>query len=202
VESAHFCWRIHGYSTKHMRKIMYRANKKSRRRPVDLLEGQAARTQERNAGLPAAVGISKERNGKPMSETFEYDVFLSHSSKDAALVRRLANRLRDAGLRVWFDKWAIAAGDDIFLKIERGLQGSRTLVLVISFDALSSDWVTLERNTALFRDPINKNRRFIPVLIDDCENMPDTLRRYRYVDMRRATKKAFHELIEACRGGT
>ena len=33
---------------------------------------------------------------------FQFDVFLSHNKKDKARVRRLAERLRAAGMRVWF----------------------------------------------------------------------------------------------------
>ena len=64
-----------------------------------------------------------------MKEPFQYDVFLSHSSGDKPQVRRLAERLRAAGLRVWFAQWVIRPGDDIYLAIERGLKASRTLVL-------------------------------------------------------------------------
>jgi len=38
-----------------------------------------------------------------MSEPFRCDVFLSHSSKDKAVMRPLAERLRKDGLQVWFD---------------------------------------------------------------------------------------------------
>jgi len=38
-----------------------------------------------------------------MADQFNYDVFLSHSAKDKASVRALAERLRADGLRVWFD---------------------------------------------------------------------------------------------------
>ena len=48
-----------------------------------------------------------------MSRVFEYDVFLSHNSADKPKVRRLAQRLRKAGLTVWFDEWIIQPGDDI-----------------------------------------------------------------------------------------
>jgi hypothetical protein len=51
----------------------------------------------------------------------------------------------------------------ISLKIEQGLERSRTLVLVMSKNALASEWVTLERHKALFRDPTNVERRFIPL---------------------------------------
>lgn len=40
-----------------------------------------------------------------MSKDYPYDVFLSHNSKDKPRVRRLAERLEKAGLRVWFDEW-------------------------------------------------------------------------------------------------
>jgi hypothetical protein len=36
-----------------------------------------------------------------MEVPFQYDVFLSHSAKDKAGVRPLAQRLREDGLSVW-----------------------------------------------------------------------------------------------------
>src|SRR5947209_8435392 len=90
-----------------------------------------------------------------MGADFQYDVFLSHNQADKPKVRRLAERLRAGGLRVWFDEWVIQPGDDIYLGIERGLEASRTLVLCLSRAALGSNWVALERSTGLFRDPIN-----------------------------------------------
>src|SRR5687768_12674212 len=133
-----------------------------------------------------------------MPDRFTYDVFLSHNSRDKPRVRALAERLRAAGLRVWFDEWVIGPGDDIYLAIERGLEAARVQVLCLSRAALGSEWVTLERSTVLFRDPTNAGRRFIPLLLADCE-LPDALRRYKYVDYRRKTKEAFEELLAACR---
>ncbi len=129
---------------------------------------------------------------------FAFDVFLSHNFKDKLRVRMLAERLRSAGLRVWFDEWIIQPGDDIYLTIERGLEVSRTLILCLSDNAIGSDWVGLERSTALFRDPSNKTRRFIPLLLTDCE-LPDTLKRFKYIDFRKESDKAFVELVAACR---
>jgi len=133
-----------------------------------------------------------------MPNHFAYDVFLSHNSQDKPRVRRLAEELRDADLRVWFDEWVIKPGDDIYLAIERGLEAARVQVLCLSPAALGSEWVTLERSTVIFRDPTNAGRRFIPLLLADCE-FPDALRRYKYVDYRRKTKSAFAELLAACR---
>ena len=133
-----------------------------------------------------------------MADRFIYDVFLSHNSKDKPWVRKLAEKLRAAGLRVWFDEWVLRPGDDIYLSIERGLKAARAQVLCLSPAALGSEWVTLERGTVLFRDPANAGRRFIPLLLADCD-LPDVLRRYKFVDYRRRTKAAFDELLAACR---
>lgn len=41
------------------------------------------------------------------TEGFAHDVFLSHSAKDKAVVRTVAERLRKDGLKVWFDEWVL-----------------------------------------------------------------------------------------------
>src|ERR1051325_5709152 len=89
------------------------------------------------------------------SGDFSFDVFLSYSHDSKEQVRRLAERLRSQGLRVWFDDWVIQPGDNVYLGIERGLSAARTLVLCLSPAALGSEWVEMERSTALFRDPSN-----------------------------------------------
>ncbi len=60
-----------------------------------------------------------------MADSFNYDVFLSHNRQDKPRVRALAERLKEAGLRVWLDDWVIKPGDDIYLAIERGLEAAR-----------------------------------------------------------------------------
>jgi hypothetical protein len=103
-----------------------------------------------------------------MSEPdFEYDVFLSHSSKDKVVVRDVAERLRKDVVKVWFDEWVLKAGDSIPAKIEEGLERSRVLVLCISAHAFGSDWAQLEYGMFRFRDPLNKERRFLPLRLDD-----------------------------------
>jgi len=133
-----------------------------------------------------------------MSEPFTYNVFLSHSSKDKTVVRELAQRLKKDGLRVWFDEWEIKPGDMIGLKIEHGLEQSRTLILVMSANAFASDWVTLERHTALFRDPTNAQRSFIPLRLDDAE-IKDILKQFAYVDWRQKSNEEYTKLLSICK---
>jgi len=134
------------------------------------------------------------------AEEFEFDVFLSHSFRDKERARSIAESLKGEGLTVWFDEWTVSLGEDIYLAIERGLQVSRTLVLCISDHALNSDWVALERSTALFRDPTNSERRFIPVMLTDCK-LPDALRRYKHLDLRKEAPAITSQLVAACRPG-
>ena len=132
------------------------------------------------------------------SDQFSYDVFLSHSSKDKGRVRESAERMRSAGLRVWFDEWLIKPGDDIYLAVEKGLQNSRTQILFLSSGALESEWVDMERSTALFRDPSNSYRRFVPALLSTCE-IPDGLKRLKYVDLREGDDASVNSLIKGLR---
>jgi small GTP-binding protein len=132
------------------------------------------------------------------SKKFQYDVFISHSSKDKPTVRELAERLRKDGIRVWFDEWVIKPGDSIPSKIKQGLEGSRVLILVMSANAFGADWVTLERHTFLFRDPINTQRRFLPLRLDDAP-IKDMLKQFSYIDWRKKSKEEYKKLLSACR---
>ena len=102
-----------------------------------------------------------------MSDSFHYDLLLSHSAKDKAVVREVAERLRKDGVKVWFDEWVLKPGDHIQGKIEEGLERSRVLVLCMSANAFGSDWAQLESGTFRFRDPLNKERRFLPLRLND-----------------------------------
>ncbi len=131
-----------------------------------------------------------------------YDVFLSHSSNDKAVVRAVAERLRADGLRVWFDEWEIKAGDSIPAKIEEGLEHSRVLVLCMSANAFGSDWAELEAGTFRFRDPLNKDRRFIPLRLDDAP-IKGSLAQFLYISWRAEDREQeYPKLLEACQAVT
>ena len=134
-----------------------------------------------------------------MQHADQFDVFLSHSSHDKAVVHDLAERLRDDGLKVWFDDWVIKPGDSIPSKIDAGLDQSAVMVLCMSAHAFGSDWAQLERYTFQFLDPLNKERRVIPLRLDDAP-LPRTLAQFKYVDWRQDREQAWRELLEACRG--
>ena len=120
-----------------------------------------------------------------MPDEFQFDVFLSHSAKDKAVVRPLAERWRADGVKVSFDEWVLQPGDSLSpgerarvraSKFEQGLERSRMVPLahrmgegagVRAAHAFGSDWAQLESGTFRFRDPLNKERRFLPLRLDD-----------------------------------
>ena len=101
-------------------------------------------------------------------------MFLSHSSKDKAVVRasspsasngervgvrcRIPIWLRQDGVKVWCDEWVLKPpvplahrmGEGSWVravKIGEGLERSRVLVLCTSANAFASDWAQLEAGT-------------------------------------------------------
>lgn len=134
-----------------------------------------------------------------MADDFTYDVFLSQSPKDKAIVRAVAERLRADGLRVWYYEWELRRGDNIPAKIEEGLEHSRVLMLCMSRHAFGSDWAQLEAGTFRFRDPLNKQRRFIPLRLDAAP-IKGSLAQFLYINWwARDSEQTSTKLLEACR---
>ncbi|MCK6559993.1 toll/interleukin-1 receptor domain-containing protein [candidate division KSB1 bacterium] len=132
-----------------------------------------------------------------MPNDFKYDVFLSHSAKDKSIVRELANRLKNDKLRVWFDEWELKPGDSIPAKIEEGLESSRVLVLCMSANAFGSDWAQLEAGTCRFRNPLNQERRFIPLRLDDAP-IKGSLAQFLYINwLSQDREQQYPKLLEA-----
>jgi hypothetical protein len=77
-------------------------------------------------------------------------VFLSYSRQDAGMMARLRDDLRAQGLAVWTDE-ALTPGTPSWLEgIEREIERTRCLLVVLSPDAKVSAWV--ERETAYARE--------------------------------------------------
>jgi hypothetical protein len=134
---------------------------------------------------------------KPHAAKIQIRFFLSHSVHDVLAVRELGQRLRADGLRVWFEKEDPNLGESRS-KVDGALRTSRTLVLLMLADAFAEEWVKLERQTALFRDPASDPRRFIPVRLDEAE-IKDSLKQFAYIDWRNKSTQQYEILFAACR---
>lgn len=131
-------------------------------------------------------------------QNFEYDVFLSYSHQDKEIVHKLAKRMKKDGMSVWLDIWEIEPGDPISMKIQHGVEKSRTMVMCMSPDYFKSEWGRLEHHSMLFRDPTNAQRRFLPLLIRDCQ-LPDIIAQFAYIDWRTSDDELYNKLVGSCR---
>jgi hypothetical protein len=77
-----------------------------------------------------------------------YDIFLSYSRADTALVAPLRDELRRLGYRVFFDTQSIEPGELWKTRLERSIKNSRTLVLCWSEHTRGSDYITFEYSRA------------------------------------------------------
>ncbi len=101
---------------------------------------------------------------------FEFDVFISYSSKDKEWVRgELLNRLKAAGLKVCTDKESFIPGAPILTEIERAIETSRKTLLIFTPNYLASEWTKLESLILQTEDPSNRNLKFIPCYKAECE---------------------------------
>jgi hypothetical protein len=114
-----------------------------------------------------------------------WDVFLSHNSRQKALVRKIASQLRELDLKVFFDEDSLPPAADVVTELGKALDCSRNVVLMITPDAVKSRWVALEMSCGLYEDPDARDRRLIPVLLEPTPSkaIPLPVRRLSRVDL-------------------
>lgn len=108
-------------------------------------------------------------------------VFLSHSSKDNAFTRLLAERLIETGVRVWLDEAELNIGDSLLAKIGTAIESADFVAVIISHNSVQSSWVQSELQMAMSRELADKKVRVLPILIEPCE-LPMFLRDKLYAD--------------------
>jgi hypothetical protein len=98
-------------------------------------------------------------------------VFISHSSKDDALVRRLRQALADLGQQGWIDSRELRGGDPLVLAIRKAIEDAAGFLVLVSPDSLQSRWVGKELSHAI---AVQRQRGrdaypVIPLLLDNCQ---------------------------------
>src|SRR5713226_7709292 len=96
-------------------------------------------------------------------------VFLSHSTKDAAFVEKLAAELRAESIEPWLCEVDIGPGDNFVAKVEDGLRESDLALLVFSPDAARSAWTQVEWTSILAREVSESRIRLGVLLLAECE---------------------------------
>ena len=137
----------------------------------------------------------------PTAKRYKWRTFISHNKRQKPWVRQVVDQWRGLGLRVFFDEDSIDLGEDVTAGIERGLQGSRYIVLVISPEAVASRWVALEAAIGIYGDPDARERRIIPVDVVPTEKdtVQPAIRRLSRVDLTDPVRRRenYHRLLVA-----
>ena len=96
-------------------------------------------------------------------------LFISHSSKDKPIARKIAIDLINHGISVWMDDWELDIGDSLSERITQGIDESSHLVLLLSPQAVASHWVNAELRVALKKEEESGRRFLLPLIIEECQ---------------------------------
>jgi len=109
----------------------------------------------------------------------EIQVYLSHVASDGPWARELAHQLMAAGIRVVDPFDELFPGDNWSLKIGRALEESEAMIVLISPEAVKSNWLHGEIQYALGEERFEG--RLIPVKVKPTDDFPWVLRNMQWV---------------------
>jgi len=132
-----------------------------------------------------------------------HSCFISHSSKDEMLARRLYADLQDHGVRCWFAPEDLKPGDKIRSRIDEAIHLQDKLLLLLSEHALASSWVEDEVEAAIEKEQQQRREMLFPVRLDESvmqttQAWATKLRRTRHIgDFTKWTEpKAYHQALQ------
>ncbi|UFZ01393.1 toll/interleukin-1 receptor domain-containing protein [Bradyrhizobium ontarionense] len=96
-----------------------------------------------------------------------YSCFISHSSKDQAFAARLYADLQAHGVRCWFAPHDLPIGAKTWDSIDEAIRLRDKLLLILSKNAISSDWVEDEVNKAFAEERTRSDIVLVPIKIDN-----------------------------------
>jgi len=104
-----------------------------------------------------------------------FDVFLSYHSRDRAVVERIAQRLKQAGLEPWLDRWSLTPGGEWQRELGAGLDASVACAVFVGAHDLGA-WELQEVAVAIDRAATQGSFRVFPVLLPGVEEPFDPTR--------------------------
>ena len=110
-------------------------------------------------------------NTKKDSQEGDFDVFICYNSADLIAVREIVVKLKDRGLRPWFDKWELIPGRLFQSALEEQIKGMKTAAVFIGDRGLGP-WHRMEMQAALL-EFAERDCPVIPVLLPGAKQKPD-----------------------------
>ena len=102
-------------------------------------------------------------------------VFLSYAASDREVAKKIASRLEATGHDVWSADDALFPGDNAALEVGKALEKSEAMVVLISPQAMKSEWVRREIEFALGAPQFRG--RLIPVVVKPTADIPWILKK-------------------------
>lgn len=133
-----------------------------------------------------------------------YDLFICHASEDKdAVVRPLAEALRNENIEVWYDEFSLKLGDSIRQSIDRGLLQSRFGVIILSKAFFSKRWPQYELDGLAEREMAGNDKVILPILHgishDDIRDYSLSLANKYMVSTNRDLKDVLRAIVEVVR---
>jgi hypothetical protein len=114
----------------------------------------------------------------------EPDLFLSHSSRDKSIVRRLAEDLCFLEVDAWLDEWELQVGDSLHDVIGGAMEKAGHVAVILGDNYADSRWARDELKQALARERRQDQGVILPLIFGSAE-LPAFLEDKVYLDFRK-----------------
>jgi hypothetical protein len=145
--------------------------------------------------------MKRKRNST--TEIYKYDVCLSFAGDDRRYVEKVADELRKAGVRVFYDKYEQVElwGKDLYVHLtDIYSKAARYCVLFVSAKYAKKVWTNHERAAAQER-AIKEHREYVLPARFDNTTIPGLRNTIGYVDLRKLKPNEFAAMIVRKLGG-
>lgn len=128
-------------------------------------------------------------------------VFISYTSSDKVVARRMAADLQAEHLEVWLDERKILVGDSIHRRVEEGISECDYLVLLVSQESLESAWVQEELNAIRTREKADGRIILLPAILHgvDITKLPTLLRDRRFAQLSPKYEDGLRDIVDSIR---
>ena len=151
------------------------------------------RPYEYKAQYSSVLGTGTSRS-KLIARRNPQQLFISHSYEDADLATYFAADLRKRGWPVWIGRASVRPGEKWLEAVNRGLDESGILLLLLTPEAVSSDWVRSETSLAGEQNATGQ-LQIILVEMKPTANVPGEWGDYRRLPFNRGYKQGVHTLV-------
>jgi Predicted nucleotide-binding protein containing TIR-like domain/TIR domain len=113
------------------------------------------------------TAVREERSARSQAAIEQYSCFISYSAQDRVFAERIHNDLQEVGIRCWLDSKDLKIGDHIEVQINRAIQLTDKVLLILSEASVNSAWVRREIDVALKKESQGNKTILFPIRIDD-----------------------------------